>query len=305
LWRLKVADYTGAAQARRRDDALAGAAQKTLAFSGRACHDVRPWFSFVVFWMLKILKRWFAHKPDAERAVASIPVEVWADVEARLPFLARLPATERPRLRALTLAFLAEKKFYGAHGFYLTDRIVLTIALQACLLILNRGLSAYRGWVGVVVYPGEFIVPRSVMDEGGVVHEYDDVLVGEAWPGGPVLVSWFDDASAEMNVVIHEFAHKLDMADDGVANGLPPLPAHMSARRWAAVWGDAYRALCAQVGANQKTALDPYAAEDPSEFFAVASEVFFESPWQLRAAFPAVYEQLAMFYGLDPCGHPS
>ena len=140
------------------------------------------------------------------------------------------------------------------------------------------------------------------MDEDGVVHEYDDVIVGEAWADGPVLLSWFDDAPAGMNVVIHEFAHKLDMAGGGDADGLPPLPAHMSARQWKRVFTAAYDTLRAQVDADEETAIDHYAAEDPAEFFAVATEAFFETPRELRAAFPAVYEQLVMLYGVELCG---
>ncbi|GHU47533.1 hypothetical protein AGMMS50289_22870 [Betaproteobacteria bacterium] len=248
--------------------------------------------------LIKTLQRWLARKPDPKRALSAIPDELWAEVEAGLPFLDDLPAAERPRLRALAVAFLAEKEFYGANGFCLTEHIMLTIALQACLLILKRGLAAYRGWVGVVVYAGEFVVPRSDMDEDGVVHEYDDVIVGEAWQDGPVLLSWFDDAPAGMNVVIHEFAHKLDMAGGGDADGLPPLPAHMSVRQWQSAFSAAYEELCAQVDADEETAIDAYAAEDPAEFFAVASEAFFETPHELRKAFPAVYEQLVLFYGV-------
>ncbi|MDR1350051.1 MAG: zinc-dependent peptidase [Zoogloeaceae bacterium] len=255
--------------------------------------------------LIKTLKHWFLHKPDPERAVAAVPAELWAEVEAQLPFLDYLPAAERPRLRALAVDFLAEKEFYGARGFCLTDHILLTIALQACLPILKRGLAAYRGWVGVVVYSGEFVAPRSDMDEDGVVHEYDDVLSGEAWPDGPVLLSWFDKVErgkavpAGMNAVIHEFAHKLDMAGGGDANGLPPLPAHMSARQWKTVFTAAYDELRAQVDADEETAIDPYAAEDPAEFFAVATEAFFETPHALKAAFPAVYEQLVLFYEME------
>jgi Mlc titration factor MtfA (ptsG expression regulator) len=256
--------------------------------------------------MLKTLHRWLVRKfarklakPDPKRSLAAIPAEVWREVEAGLPFLDYLPDAERPRLRALAVEFLAEKEFYGAHGFCLTEQIMLTIALQACLPILKRGLAAYRGWVGVVVYSGEFVVPRSDMDEDGVVHEYDDVLAGEAWQGGPVLLSWFDDEPVGMNAVIHEFAHKLDMADGGDANGLPPLPAHMSARQWKTVFTAAYDELRAQVDADEETAIDPYAAEDPAEFFAVVTEAFFATPHELKAAFPAVYEQLVLFYGVE------
>jgi len=136
----------------------------------------------------------------------------------RLPFL-----PDSPKLKDLALLFLAEKQFTAAHGFELTDAMRVSIAAQACLPILELGLDWYRGWTGIVVYPGDFRVRRSEVDEDGVVHEWDDELAGEAMPGGPVVISW--DAAAydsHINVVIHEFAHKLDMLD-GVADGMPPL----------------------------------------------------------------------------------
>src|SRR5690606_37859499 len=147
---------------------------------------------------------------------------LWQRVERRLPFLDFLPAADRQRLRDMAIEFLRNKQFHGAHGFAVTDEIMLGIALQACLPVLNIGLQAYRGWVGIVVYPGDFVIPRQVMDEDGVMHEYDDEVLGEAWEGGPVLVSWFDEDEAPegVNVVIHEFAHKLDMENGGV-DGFP------------------------------------------------------------------------------------
>lgn len=247
--------------------------------------------------MLERLQRWLGigKKPVA------IPDGLWARTESRLPLLDFLDPADRLRLRELAQAFLTEKQFHGAQGLVLTDEIMLGIALQACLPVLNIGLHAYRGWVGIIVYPGDFIVQRKDMDDAGVVHEYEDEVLGEAWEGGPVLVSWFDgdDSPAGVNVVIHEFAHKLDMENGGV-DGLPPLPAHMSRRDWAAAFTPAYESLCAQVDAGEETALDPYATEHPGEFFAVASEAFFETPGALQAAFPAVYAQLSLFYGLDP-----
>lgn len=225
---------------------------------------------------------------------------MWQRVEARLPFLGYLAADERARLRTLARRFLAEKEFHGAHGLQLTDEMLLTIALQACLPILNIGLEAYRGWVGVVVYPGDFVIPRREMDEAGVVHEYDDEVLGEAWQGGPVLLSWFDDGEPEgVNVVIHEFAHKLDM-ENGEVDGLPALPASMSRKAWAEAFNAAYTRFCHQVDAGRATVLDPYAAEHPAEFFAVAAEAFFETPRELRDAFPAVYAQLQHYFALDP-----
>ncbi len=248
--------------------------------------------------MLEVLTRWFRRR---EQGAPSIPEALWQRVEHKLPFLDYLSAAERNRLRTLATHFLQTKQFHGAQGMDLTDEIMLSIAVQACLPILNIGLRAYDDWVGIIVYPGDFIVPRSEVDENGVVHEYDDMVLGEAWEQGPVLLSWQEDASLPdgMNVVIHEFAHKLDMSNGG-ADGFPPLPPHMDRGAWSDAFSDAYDRLCQQIDLGLPTALDPYAAEHPAEFFAVASEAFFETPTGLRNAYPEVYQQLASFYGLDP-----
>lgn len=230
-----------------------------------------------------------------------VPDVLWQTVEQRLSFLCWLGLDERLRLRTLAREFLAIKQFYGAHGLDVDDEMRLTIALQACLPILNIGLHAYDDWVGVIIYPGDFVVPRSQMDEDGVVHEFDDEVLGEAWEQGPVILSWQDDVGVPdgVNVVIHEFAHKLDMAN-GQADGFPELPPGMGRKAWASAFEDAYHELCRQVDADEPTVLDPYASENPAEFFAVASEAFFETPFVLRQAFPAVYDQLAKLYRLDP-----
>ncbi|MBC9071603.1 zinc-dependent peptidase [Thauera sp. CAU 1555] len=244
-------------------------------------------------WLRRLLAR-----PQPQ---ATVPERLWQRVERRLPFLDFLPAADRQRLRDMAIEFLRDKQFHGAHGFAVTDEIMLGIALQACLPVLNIGLQAYRGWVGIVVYPGDFVIPRQVMDEDGVMHEYDDEVLGEAWEGGPVLVSWFDEDEAPegVNVVIHEFAHKLDMENGGV-DGFPPLPAHMSRKAWSEAFGNAYERFCEQVDEDEDTVLDPYAAEHPGEFFAVASESFFLDPHGLLETFPEVYRQLAAYYRLDP-----
>jgi Mlc titration factor MtfA (ptsG expression regulator) len=151
-----------------------------------------------------------------------------------------------------------------------------------------------------VVYPGDFRVQRSHTDEHGVVHEWDDELAGEAMPGGPVVLSW--DATAndpEINVVIHEFAHKLDMLN-GEADGFPPLHAGMDRAAWAAAFGQAYEGFCDAVERDKETWLDPYAAEHPSEFFAVISEAFFEQPAETKRRYPDVYDQLRLFYKQAP-----
>jgi len=212
--------------------------------------------------------------------------------------LAFLPRT--PKLRELALLFLAEKDFVGAHELEVTDVMRLSIAAQACLPILELGLDWYAGWHGVVVYPGDFRVRRREIDEDGVVHEWEDDLAGEAMPGGPVVLSW--DALAHdpaINVVIHEFAHKLDMLN-GEADGVPPLHAGMDRRAWLAVFEQAFEGFCDAVDRGKDTWLDPYAAEHRSEFFAVISEAFFREPQETRRRYPDVYEQLARFYRQDP-----
>jgi len=213
----------------------------------------------------------------------------------RLPFL---PQTQK--LKDLALLFLAEKQFTGTHGLEVSDAMRLSIAAQACLPILELGLDWYSGWTGVVIYPGDFRVRRTEVDEDGVVHEWDDELAGEAMPGGPVVLSW--DAAAHdplMNVVIHEFAHKLDMLD-GVADGRPPLHAGMDGRAWQKAFEDAFKGFSDALERGRDTWLDPYAAEHPAEFFAVISEAFFEDPGETRRRYPDVYDQLKLFYRQDP-----
>ena len=149
---------------------------------------------------------------------------LWAKTLATLPFIEHLAVDEKKSLKLLVEQFLAEKEFSTGGGLQLTDEICVSIAAQGCLPILNLGLAAYREWVGIVVYPNEFVVPRQIEDDSGVVHEFTDVLSGEAWQGGPLIISWRDVQMAGdgYNVVIHEFAHKLDMLN-GEADGIPAL----------------------------------------------------------------------------------
>ena len=234
-----------------------------------------------------------------------LPEDLWQQTLATLLFLDRLNADERSRLKALSEAFLAEKEFSTAGGLELTDTMCVSIAVQACLPILNLGLRCYRGWVGIVVYPDEFIIPRVSEDEFGVVHEFDDIASGEAWEGGPVLISWNDAqmAGTGYNVVIHEFAHKLDMLN-GDADGLPPLPPGLTPQVWEETLLAAYDDFCQQVDEaeqrGQAPLLDPYAAESPAEFFAVMSETFFEIPELLKKEYSELYTLLSRFYRQDP-----
>ncbi|MCU0764671.1 MAG: zinc-dependent peptidase [Burkholderiaceae bacterium] len=249
---------------------------------------------------------------------------LWRSTIDALPFLGRLDAAGCRRLRDLAQQFLADKEFAAAGDLQLTAAMQVSIAAQACLPVLELGLGAYRGWRSIVVYPDQFLVPREITDEAGVVHEYVDRIAGEAWDGGPLLLSWAD-ATLEQpgyNVVIHEFTHKLDMAN-GEADGLPPfersLHPRLSASRWRQVLDDAFERLSAELDLIEseippdvdpessaadayyaRLPLDAYAATDPGEFFAVSSEVFFVSPGRLRDAFPAWYALLAEFFLQDP-----
>ena len=252
-----------------------------------------------------LLRNWRRRRVLRKHAIDPV---LWRRVAETLPFLDGLDQAEQRRLEQMVLVFLAEKEFAGAGGLAINDDMRLSIALQACLPVLNLGLDWYDGWVGIVVYTGDFRLERSETDEDGVVHEWRDQLAGEAMPGGPVVLSW-DAARAShdpdeddlMNVVIHEFAHKLDMRN-GDADGQPPLHPGMSRQRWRAAFDAAYAHFCKAVDAGEETFIDPYAAEHPAEFFAVTSEVFFEWPHELKADYPEVYEQLALFYRQDPAG---
>jgi Mlc titration factor MtfA (ptsG expression regulator) len=181
----------------------------------------------------------------------------------------------------------------------------VVIALQACVLVLNLDLMYYDGWESVVVYPDEFVPGWEWEDDAGVVHTNEEPMAGEAMPGGPVVLSWADvEASqdwdaAGMNLAIHEFAHKLDMRN-GVANGCPPLPPEMAPHIWKRTMLAAYEHFQKRVDRGDRTAIDPYAAESPAEFFAVLSEVFFVDPQLLRHEYKQVYQQFAAFYRQEP-----
>ncbi len=236
---------------------------------------------------------------------AALPDPLWRDACAALPFLAQYDAKELARLRDLVVLFLDAKSIVGAQGHDVTPLQRTIIAIQACVLVLELDLTHYDGFENVIVYPGEFVPDWEWEDDAGVVHKNAGALAGEAMPGGPVVLSWPDvEASADwessgMNLVIHEFAHKIDMGS-GDANGCPPLPATLSAQAWRRALTAAYDDFCARVNDGEETAIDPYAAENPAEFFAVASEVFFADPLLLRDEYLDVYAQLAAFYRQDP-----
>jgi Mlc titration factor MtfA (ptsG expression regulator) len=246
-----------------------------------------------------MFKRWRRQKILRQSA---LDVETWRRVAREFPFVESLSNEEQERLKQLAVLFLGEKQIHGAAGLDVTDEMRLRIAVQACILVLNLDLDYYAGWVEIIVYPDEFVPEREYTDEAGVVHVSREPLAGEAWLQGPVILSYADVARAGddgVNVIIHEFAHKLDMLN-GSANGYPPLHKGMSREAWSAAFEEAYKHFCASVERGEETEIDPYAAENPGEFFAVLSEVFFETPEAAHQEYPKVYEQLCLFYRQDP-----
>ena len=214
-----------------------------------------------------------------------------------------LDAAERVRLRELAVRLLADKAFSGAGGIEVDDGMATAIAAFAVLPVLNIGYDWYEGWREIVVYAGEFIYDGEQMDEAGVVHHVRHVRSGEAMRGGPMVLSWEDvEHSGQgdgFNVVIHEFAHKLDMKN-GNANGRPPLHSGIAPADWARDFQSAYDDLCRRADGGAETSIDPYAMESPAEFFAVLSEYFFEAPDLLQQAYPEVYRLLTRFFRQDP-----
>ncbi|MBI3529486.1 MAG: zinc-dependent peptidase [Betaproteobacteria bacterium] len=227
----------------------------------------------------------------------------WRRVTERFSFVARLNDDERARLKDLAILFMHGKQISAAGGLTLNQEMKLGIAVQACILVLELGIEHYDGWVEVIVYPDEFVSGHEFRNPEGLVETDAMSYAGQAWLRGPVILSWADVEHAGemdgMNVVIHEFAHKLDMLN-GEANGFPPLHAGMDRRLWSQAFNAAYKDLCVRVKREEHTEIDPYAAESPGEFFAVLSEAFFEMPDIVKAVYPRVYEQLAQFYRQDP-----
>jgi len=256
------------------------------------------------------------------RPAAPIPDELWDWAIAEHRIFRGLAEAERGRLRGLAAGFLAAKRFEAVGGAAIDERLKISVAALACLPLLGLDLSWYRQFTTIFITKDAYTVTQRWEDEAGVVHESEEELAGEAFDLGPVALSIPDiDASGwgdGYNVVIHEMAHKLDGLD-GAYDGCAPLgrvprraaAGELSRRRWAEVFGAAYEDLRAKLDAEGRTKrrrgtskrrarIDPYAAESPDEFFAVACEYFWERPALLKDEYPDVYAQLALFFGQDP-----
>jgi MtfA peptidase len=248
--------------------------------------------------MLPFLSRWRERRILKRQPIAQAD---WQAVLAHSTPVRNLDASDQARLRVLATLLLHDKSLEPVQGLELSPGQRTWLAALACLPILKLGLHWYRGWHSFVIYPDTFVPEREFRDEAGVVHRHHTPLHGEAWQQGPVILAWEAVAHAGEghNVVIHEMAHKLDMLN-GEANGFPPLPARMNRRAWVRVLGGAFRQLEQRVREGYPPPLDPYGLENPGEFFAVASEIFFEAPRRLRNFSPELYQQLSLFYRQRP-----
>jgi Mlc titration factor MtfA (ptsG expression regulator) len=257
------------------------------------------------------LALWFISEPHRtaarHRRLRSLPFPAaWRrTLVHRVPLYRRLPPGLQRELRELVQVFVAEKSFVGCAGLVVSDEMRVVIAAQACLLLLNRRTGCYPGLHRVLVYPGAFFVERLQPGAAGVLQERRDLLSGESWSQGQVILSWadvLDGASVPddgRNVVIHEFAHQLDQ-QTGVANGAPRLGSRERYERWSKVLAAAY--VAAQPGSDDAAPplISGYGTSSPAEFFAVTTEVFFEQPQRLAAEFPDLHRELAAYFRVDP-----
>jgi Mlc titration factor MtfA (ptsG expression regulator) len=238
---------------------------------------------------------------------APFPPEWDAILRKNVPLYDRLGEADRRELQGHIQVFLAEKHFEGCGGLALTDEIKVTIAAQACLLLLHRQTDYYRRLITILVYPSAYLAKSVEPIGGGFVLEGEQGRLGEAWADGVVVLSWDDvragasDIKDGHNVVLHEFAHQLDQ-EDGVADGAPILDRRSRYVAWARVLGAEYEQLRQSGREGRKSVLDRYGATNPAEFFAVATECFFEKPVQMRKKHPELYEELKEYYHQDPAG---
>ena len=254
---------------------------------------------------------WFITAPGRRRArqrryrEPPFPAAWRAILRADMPMYRQLPSDLQRQLQKHIQVFLAEKNFVGCQGLEVTEPMRVLIAAQACLLILNRPTDFFPNMTEILVYPDAFMVERDVADEAGVVHRVRHAVSGESWADSQVVLSWPDvlagaaRADDAYNVVIHEFAHQLDH-ESGASNGAPVLRDREQAATWAAVFSDEFEKLHEHLARGEPSLLDDYGAQDPVEFFAVASETFFEKPDRLKNEHGELYRALTRFYCVDP-----
>lgn len=226
-------------------------------------------------------------------------------IQQRMPYFQQMPTDLQLQLKQHIQVFLAEKKFVGCNGVIVNDEIKVTIAAQACLLLLNRKTDFYPKLQTILVYPRAFVKEQQNIAADGLNFSKKVALAGESWSLGKVVLSWQDTLTGAKipddgrNVVIHEFAHQLDQ-EDGQANGAPILGKEQSYQAWSAVFSEQFQQLQRQEQQGLPSLFDYYGASNPAEFFAVSSEVFFEQALPFYNKYPDLYQQLKAYYRVDP-----
>ncbi len=251
-----------------------------------------------------LIKRKVRQKRRGILMATACPLEWIPYIEKNIPLYKRLPDELKTQLHGLINVFLAEKKFVGCGGQEITDEVRVTIAAQACMLLLNRETNFYPKLKTIYVYPHTYVA-KSMQNDSGLIVEGKSVRLGESWQNGPVVLTWDSITGGARNiqdgrnVVFHEFAHQLDQ-ENGDADGAPILENRSSYRTWAAVLGEEYDNLRDETRDRRRSVLNKYGATNPAEFFAVATEAFFEKPRQMHKKSPDLYEELKSYYRTDP-----
>lgn len=266
---------------------------------------MNPWLLLIAGLAVIGLALWIPNWRLKRALAAPFPEEWVVILERNIQVYRHLPMELRLQLRKLIKQFLHQKHFSGAGGLDVTDEIRLTIAAEACMLILNRKSGVYPGLRWIIVYPTVFIVDHEAMDEAGVVDSAPKDLLGESWGNGKVILAWdsvlhgarnFVDGQ---NVVLHEFAHQLD-DETGATDGAPVLAGASSYRSWAEVFSEEFEGLHDRIRRGKRSLIDEYGATNPAEFFAVATETFFEKPRQMARHHRELFEVMSEYYRVDP-----
>ncbi|HBR94020.1 MAG TPA: hypothetical protein DEA90_07625 [Opitutae bacterium] len=228
-----------------------------------------------------------------------------AYLQTNLPLYNQLPQELRERLHQKMGQFVASTFFEGCNGLELDDEMILTVSAQACILVLNHEERPYPELNTVLLYPSAFTTTSETVGPGGTILSREVKCLGESWANGTVILAWdsvrrgAENIHDGHNVTFHEFAHQLD-SRDGDTDGVPLLPSQEAYQTWANVLGEHCNTFIDRVRRRKKTLLDPYGATNPAEYFAVATETFFEKPRQLKKKQPELYQELQSFYQLDP-----
>lgn len=249
----------------------------------------------------------FGFKDRRRKKLASRPFpEAWLRLlRQNVPLYARLPPADQEELKRHIVIFLAEKRFEACGGLRMTDQIRITIAAHACILLLHRRTDYYPGLKSILVYPRAYLAANARHFVGDTILESEDVRLGESWHRGSVVLSWDDvrrsaaDVEDGQNVVFHEFAHQLD-SSGGRGDSTPVLQDRSNFIAWARALGEDFERFKRSIEQDRTEVLDEYGATNPAEFFAVATEAFFERPQDLRQAYPRLYDELKRFYQQDP-----